>query len=679
MEYPDPSKFSKEEQERLLAYLKALRAESTPRKWYTVASNKQLPPDNPRHHLPWAHPKTGIVYSCGQRNPHCAGISSDWEVWIYNGGRGIGKTMAGANWIIEMALSQPNIDVAVCAPTFSQVQRVCFEGSTGIIRQAEDGDIKTYNRNNVIIYMRNGSRILGFSAENTDSIRGANLTYAWIDELAAFPPDGEFYTHGLSPALRIRRADGGPPRMMITTTPKRTGLMIKMIKDAGRDPARYHITYAVSWENPQVLDEAIERMRETFGSNTAAWKQEMEAELVDDERALFRQGDFDKYRVAAEECPREFRQVVIGVDPATTSKEDSDYTGIVVIGESGEGVNHHSYVLEDASLKGTPDAVVTQIQSAFYRYAADLVIVESNKAGDYFKTLMAQKDAYIPVRDVHAAKGKKVRAAHISHLNEIGRIHMTGEPDDFRLLEEQLCAMNPDQDRDKIGDDRADAFVWAMVYLAGKPSVDWEKVYGFGTCKHCNADVSFLSDKNCRGCGQPVTADKQEMQAIGSGEKSAVRWWHAYAKKCPRGHEPYPMKLKACPKCELSPDEFLRQAMAFSGAGKGGPGYTGKRDWLSGRRILCVPRSTLTRRLRLPSCRFTLTSTVVPMVTQSASIAVTALAAGNQISPASLCGRKALLYLEPGKVTAECTEPEGHDGIHWDKAFSLGWRSKNAD
>ena len=105
MDYPDPSKFSKEEQDRLLAYLKALRAESTPRRWYGLASNKQLPPDNLRHHLPWVHPKTGIVYSCVDRNPHCTGSAPDWVVWIFCGGRGGGKTMAGANWIIEMALS----------------------------------------------------------------------------------------------------------------------------------------------------------------------------------------------------------------------------------------------------------------------------------------------------------------------------------------------------------------------------------------------------------------------------------------------------------------------------------------------------------------------------------------------------------------------------------------------
>lgn len=586
MDYPDPSKFSKAEQDRLLSYLKNLRAENTPRTWYGLASTKQLPPDNPRHHLPWTNPKTGFVYACSEKNPNCTGPSPDWQVWLYCGGRGVGKTWAGAHWAIEMALSAPKTDVGVCSPNFAQLQRVCFNGNSGIIQQAEPGDIESYNKNDVIIYMRNGSRILGFSAENPDSVLGSNLTYAWLDELTSFQND-EFYTRGLLPALRIPRADGGPPRMMVTTTPRKMSLFTGLMKNVAKDPGKYHVTYAISWENPQLSDDAIERMRGQFGHNTALWKQEMEAELIDDEFALFKQGDFDKYRVSEDECPREFRQVVIGVDPATTSKEDSDDTGIVVIGESGEGVNHHSYILEDCSFKGSPERVVSRIEAAFYKWEADIVIVESNKAGDYFRTLMANKNSFIPVRDVHAAKGKKIRAVPISHLNEIGRMHMVGNGENTRLLEEQMCRMDSDTDRDKVGDDRADACIWAMYYLAGRPSVDWEKVYGFGTCKTCGGNINFLTEKTCGGCGQPVAPDKQEALAIGSGEKSATRWWNAYVNKCPKGHENYPKKFISCPKCKTSPDEYLRQAMALSGAGQGAHGYSGK-DWLSGRRFLCA-------------------------------------------------------------------------------------------
>ena len=143
-------------------------------------------------------------------------------------------------------------------------------------------------------------------------------------------------------------------------------------------------------------------------------------------------------------------------------------------------------------------------------------------------------------------------------------MHMVGNGGNTRLLEEQMCRMDSDTDRDKVGDDRADACIWAMYYLAGRPSVDWEKVYGFGTCKTCGGNINFLTEKTCGGCGQPVAPDKQEALAIGSGEKSATRWWNAYVNKCPKGHENYPKKFISCPKCKTSPDEYLHQAMALS-------------------------------------------------------------------------------------------------------------------
>jgi phage terminase large subunit-like protein len=370
--------------------------------------------------------------------------------------------------------------------------------------------------------------------------------------------------------------------MMVTTTPKKMGTLLKLFKQAGKQPEKYHITSAVAWENPEVSDAAVARVKEQFGSNLSAWKQEMEAELTEDDRALFRQSHFDKYRLSVSEAPGEYRQVVIGVDPATTSNERSDYSGIVVVGESME---KHSYVLEDCSLKGSPDEVTQAIASAFYRHSGDLVVVENNAAGDYFTTLMSQKDPYIPVRTVHAMKGKKVRAAHISHLNEIGRIHMVGEMDDFQALEEQLCAMNPDQDRDKIGDDRADAFVWALQYLVGRPAADWMQTYGFAACKSCDEGVNILRDKACRACGAPVIPDKQQEQAIGSGEKSAIRWFHAYVKKCPR-HGNYSMKHATCPECGMGPETYLRQALSLSSAGTN-PSWVrySERNWTTGRKI----------------------------------------------------------------------------------------------
>ena len=565
----DPKKLSRKDQELLLEEFRASKARMTPRPWWGRATNKQLSPDNPRHYLPWAHPNTGEVYRCADHNPDCTGPSPDWQTWLLMAGRGYGKTLAGANWVIEMALSEPNIVVAVCSPTFAMVDEVCFDGPTGIIQQALPGEVKFHNKNKTKITMRNGSVIMGFSAENTDSIRGQNLRFAWLDEFSSFSNE-EFYTFGLRPALRIKGPNGEFPKMLITTTPKNNRLMLDMMKLVKKHPEHYHLTQATSFENPDATPEIIEEMIQHLTSSGT--KQEIYGQLIEMDHALFRLDDFDKYRTNSPSDVPSFRQTVIGVDPATTSNERSDYTGIVAI---AEGIDQHSYVLEDCSLKGSPEMVVSAISDAFYRHAADLVVVENNAAGEWFTSMLAQKDAYIPVRSVHAMKGKKVRAGHIAHLNEIGRIHFT---DVFRTLEDQLCAMNPDQDRDKMGDDRADAFVWAMAYLAGKPSADWERVYGFGVCKNCGENVHFINDTTCKSCGHPVTADKLQKEG---NDKSSIRWRDAYVTKCPRGHK-YLSRHRQCPECNMPPEEYIRRAVAHSGTNGSGLGYSG-RNWFAGR------------------------------------------------------------------------------------------------
>jgi len=41
---------------------------------------------------------------------------------------------------------------------------------------------------------------------------------------------------------------------------------------------------------------------------------------------------------------------------------------------------------------------------------------------------------------------------------------------------------------------------------------------------------------------------------------------------------------------------------------------------------------------------------------------------------ARYCRRRLGLFLEPGDIVVECSEPEGHDGPHYDSAFGWEWR-----
>jgi predicted phage terminase large subunit-like protein len=552
----DLSKLSPEAQTRIAREILALK--TVPRAWEDQAYYKQLPPDHPRHHL--ADPVTGLA--CG-----CAGMDLEWETWLLVTGRGTGKTRCGANWALTVGLSEPDIWVGVCAPTFIDIKRVCFEGPSGIEKVAEKGEIREYNKNGLRFTLRNGSVIQGYTADRPDSIRGANLAYVWFDELGSIrAPD--FYHFGLLPALRESKG-----RMLVTTTPRNVGIIGSLIKDA-KDPAKHvHYTRATSmenWKSPSVL-KMVEKVKRQYGLDSFLGRQELLGELVDDlPGQLFRIQDIDKYRV--DEFPS-LRRTIVAVDPASSANMRSDETGIVVV---GEGEDRHYYTLQDVSMQATTDKVMSAIVGAFYRWEADIVVVEKNVAGDWFRQALYDKDPHVSYKPVQAMKGKLIRAQPLSPLMERGFFHMVGR--EFDELERQLTAMTAYDDRVKQHDDRADAWVWGMRELSGMGNVDWGEIYGFRTCLACGHKVNIRLEKSCRACGNPVEPDSEPKE---KNTTRSVRWSNAYQKTCEQGHE-YPMRLPRCPKCH-DDQEYLARVSGLTNPSRGSRSvYTG-RDPLSRR------------------------------------------------------------------------------------------------
>lgn len=558
----DPRKLSPETQQKLTQGILAVKAASEPRPWERMARNKQLPPDHPRHHLPWTHPKTGKVYTCG-----CDGANREWTKWILLAGRGTGKTRAGAEWALAMALSEPDIYVGVCAPTFMNVRATCFEDlQSGILAVARPGEIVDYNRNDLRLTLRNGSIIRGFSAQNIDSVRGANLSYAWFDELAMIQYQ-RFFDYGLEPALRIRPKNN-PPRMVITTTPSKLRLIRDLVEQADVNPL-LHITAAVSEENPHFDEDALKALRRRY-RGTYLEKQELEGILVDgSDGALFSIENFSEHRIFPAETP-EFRRIVVAIDPATTSAESSDETGIVV---AAEGIDHHFYTLQDCSMRGTPDQCMKTVADAYHRWEADLVVGE-NTVGDYMPELLAKQDPNIPFKSVHAMKAKFIRAEPVSLLAAQGRVHMVGV---FDELEKQLSAMTPDVERSRMHDDHADAWVWAMTELSRRGSASYMEMYGFYPCPTCGEDVNQVLDKECRHCGEGIHPMEKEKV-----KDRSTRWASAYQKTCEAEHK-FPMKLARCPVCYPDPNRYLGQVAKLSGNARGWQ-YS-ERNWLTGRRL----------------------------------------------------------------------------------------------
>ena len=591
LEFPEGyAQWPRQIQEQWLAELHALYFPKL--RWWqkpeTLAEDsgprpKQLPPDHPRHAdldlqgyhcgCPIRHPEEdrGKVLTCG-----CGGNPS-WWIHVLLTGRGFGKSKMGSNWALEMGLSKEAIHVGVCAPTYEMVRSIAFEGESGIIAEARRNniEIRDYNKNRLEILLANDSKIRGFSAEKPDSIRGENLSFCWFDELAVIRYMA-FYHEGLMPALR----KGENPRMLITTTPKRVRLLRDLLNDGENEAETgVHVTRGSSAENPHFARRQREALERKY-AGTYMLQQELQGELVGEvDGCLFPLEMFNEHRVfpGKDNLPQ-WRRVVVALDPATTSTDSSDESGICVAAEGADG---DFYILEDCSGRFGPEQQMRVVAEAFWRHNADCVVGEVNMTGDYMRALLntVEGGPNIPLRNVHGMKGKVARAQGPSSLFMQGRVHMVG--DNFQKMEEQLSAMTESDDRSRMHDDRADSAIWALLHLAGSNQGDWGIVYGFRDCTGCGGRVNEDKDQRCPNCGKEIVPLPPKHAG---GRPAKEPWSVAYLRECGNCGNKYTPKERSCPNCSRSPESVIAQALAASTGGGGRLAYTG-RDILRGRRI----------------------------------------------------------------------------------------------
>ena len=278
----------------------------------------------------------------------------DWSVWLYLAGRGSGKTRTAAEWIVWQAVSKPKTRWAVIAATFADVRDTCAEGESGLIAILKRYEImESYNRSMGEILLTNGSRIKLFSADEPDRLRGPQFHGAWCDELAAWR-----YTDTwdqLQFGLRL----GEKPRTIITTTPRPTPLIREL---TSRTDGSVRIVRGSTFDNAKNLaPSALAQLRARY-EGTRLGRQELYAEiLTDTPGALWNLSMIDATRISKENLP-ELVRVVVAIDPAVTSGEQSDETGIVVVGKGSDG---RGYVLADRSCRESPSGWAHRAVQAF--------------------------------------------------------------------------------------------------------------------------------------------------------------------------------------------------------------------------------------------------------------------------------------------------------------------------
>lgn len=448
------------DEEARLDALIAAKSPPRPRPWHTQARTNQLPPPG------------------------------DYNVLLIMAGRGFGKTRTGAEWIAEQAALQPNTEWAIVAPTWRDCRKVCIEGTSGLLKALLPGELHSVNASDLTVRLNNGSRIYGYSADGYERIRGSNLAGAWVDEMAVFATPEDLFSEALMPALRI----GENPRVVITTTPR----PIKFLRDLlARDDGSVAVVSGSTWDNAANLSKtALTELKARY-EGTRTGRQELEGELlVDVAGALWSRDQIDATRVGR---PPAMSRIVVAIDPAVTSGEKADLSGIIV---AGRGLDGHLYVLEDLTMKGTPRACMVKVVSAYHRHQADRIVAEVNSGGDYLENVLRAVDDNVPYSTVRATRGKATRAEPVSALWEQGRAHIVGC---LPELEDQMVScMPPDADgknrKTKDPDDRLDAMVWAatelqigasaMIYLSAISRI----------CDACDMPSPKMAPA-CRSCG----------------------------------------------------------------------------------------------------------------------------------------------------------------------------------
>lgn len=380
----------------------------------------------------------------------------DWRIWMIMAGRGFGKTRAGAEWVRQVAESHPEARIALVSSSLAEARSVMIEGESGLIACSPPGRRPVFEPSLRRLRFPNGAQAQMFSAGEPEALRGPQHSHAWCDEIGKWPLSSQRATRcwdNLLMGLRIT----SDPRVLVTTTPRTVPLVERLMQQEGGGAAV--ITRGSTYENvgnlPRRFFEAIE---EEF-SGTQLARQEICGEFLQDiEGALWTRSQIEAARETSA-LPQP-RRIVVAVDPPASATGDE--CGIIV---AALGVDGISRVMADCSVAGaSPSVWASAVSVAAKEWEADRVVAEANQGGAMVESVLRAADKALPVKLVHASRGKVARAEPVAALYAAGRVRHCGA---FARLEDQLCGMMTGGDYTGPGrsPDRADALVWALTEL----------------------------------------------------------------------------------------------------------------------------------------------------------------------------------------------------------------------
>lgn len=393
--------------------------------------------------------------------------SGDWRTWLVLAGRGFGKTRCGAEWVRMVAERDPQARIALVAASLHEARAVMVEGESGLLAIGAPWRSPRFEPSLRRLVWPNGAIAMLYSAGEPESLRGPQHSHAWCDEIAKWD-DATGQARRAWDNLLMGLRLGTDPRALATTTPRAVPLITRLL--AGEAGGEVAVTRGSTFDNAANLPERfIAAMRAEFGA-TLLGRQELHGELITDiAGALWTRPLIERGR---ESRPPAVTRVVIGVDPPASAHGDA--CGIIV---AGLGEDRVARVMADLSVeKASPERWARAVARAAQTWQADRVVAEANQGGAMVESVLRAADTALPLRLVHASRGKAARAEPVAALYEAGRVRHAGL---FPALEDQLCGLMPGGEYRGPGrsPDRADAAVWALTDLmlgrTGEPRVRW--------------------------------------------------------------------------------------------------------------------------------------------------------------------------------------------------------------
>jgi len=373
--------------------------------------------------------------------------------WLVIGGRGAGKTRLGAEWVNSLVRGfSPFADrghkhIALIGETLGDVREVMIDGPSGIVTMSRH-DRPRFEASRRRLVWDSGAVAQIFSSEDPESLRGPQFEAAWCDELGKWK-NAEACFDMLQFGLRL----GERPRQLITTTPRATRLLKRLLQDGDVRVDRMRTE-----ENSGNLSPVFLQMMEKRYAGTTLGRQELGGELIEDrEDGLWSRAIVENARIAE---PPELCRIVVAVDPPASSRKTSDACGIVAAGLDQEG---QLIVLADATVRAAkPQQWAGVAVELFHRLQADCLVAEVNQGGDMVTAVIRTVDPAIPVKAVRTRRGKWLRAEPVAALYEQGKVRHAGR---FIELEDEMCDFGPNGLSGGRSPDRVDALVWAINEL----------------------------------------------------------------------------------------------------------------------------------------------------------------------------------------------------------------------